>query len=96
MLLKTLIYKGMETISDLYPEREAREMVFAYLEDTTGVKRHTHILEPECSIADEKAAEIMAGFERMASGEPLQYVLGKAHFYGRAFHVTPATLIPRP
>ena len=96
MLLKTLIYKGMETISDLYPEREAREMVFAYLEDTAGVKRHTHILEPECSIADEKAAEIMAGFERMASGEPLQYVLGKAHFYGRTFHVTPATLIPRP
>lgn len=96
MLLKTLIYKGMETISDLYPEREAREMVFAYLEDTAGVKRHTHILEPECSIADEKAAEIMSGFERMASGEPLQYVLGRAHFYGRAFHVTPATLIPRP
>lgn len=86
----------METISDLYPEREAREMVFAYLEDTAGVKRHTHILEPECSIADEKAAEIMSGFERMASGEPLQYVMGKAHFYGRAFHVTPATLIPRP
>ena len=70
-------------------------MVFAYLEEMAGVKRHTHILEPECSIADEKAAEIMDGFERMASGEPLQYVLGKAHFYGRAFHVTPATLIPR-
>lgn len=96
MLLKTLIYKGMETISNLYPEREAREMVFAYLEDTAGVKRYTHILEPDSSIDDEKAAEIMDGFERMASGEPLQYVLGRACFYGRAFKVTPATLIPRP
>lgn len=34
--------------------------------------------------------------ERIASGEPYQYVLGKADFYGRPFRVTPAVLIPRP
>jgi release factor glutamine methyltransferase len=38
----------------------------------------------------------MQAFERLAGGEPLQYVTGKAYFYGREFHVTSDTLIPRP
>lgn len=96
MLLKELIQKGISTISTLYPEVEAREMVLVYLQDTIGIKRHTHIIEPEYEVADEKAAEVFQAFERLAEGEPLQYVTGAAHFYGRCFHVTPATLIPRP
>ncbi len=33
---------------------------------------------------------------RRAEGEPLAYLTGTKEFYGRAFTVTPATLIPRP
>lgn len=32
---------------------------------------------------------------RILAGEPEQYVVGKATFYGRQFQVTPAVLIPR-
>ena len=96
MLLKSLISKGVEAISTAYPEREAREMVYSFLEDLVGTKRHTHIVEPEYEVADEAAEVAMSGFERMASGEPLQYVTGYADFYGRRFHVTPDVLIPRP
>ena len=31
MVLKELIKEGTDTISQLYPEREARELVLAYL-----------------------------------------------------------------
>lgn len=96
MLLKSLISKGVETVSAAYPEREAREMVYSFLEDLVGTKRHTHIVEPEYKVADEAAEVAMSGFERMASGEPLQYVTGYADFYGRRFRVTPDVLIPRP
>ena len=96
MFLKSLISKGVETISTAYPEREAREMVYSFLEDLVGTKRHTHIVEPEYEVADEAAEVAMSGFERMASGEPLQYVTGYADFYGRRFRVTPDVLIPRP
>ncbi len=96
MLLKDLIKETAAAISSLYPETEAREMVFAYLESTIGTSRHTHIIEPSYSIPEDAVSAARAAFSRMASGEPLQYVLGKAYFYGREFKVTPDVLIPRP
>ena len=96
MLLKDLIKEGTDIISSMYPEREAREMVFAYLESVIGTRRHTHIIEPEYQVDDEVASQAVEAFRRMASGEPLQYVTGKACFYGREFNVTPDVLIPRP
>lgn len=96
MLLSELIRIGSGLLVDLYPEREAREMVFAYMESSAGTKRYTHIVEPQYQIADELADKCVSDFRRMASGEPLQYVLNEAWFYGRRFNVTPDVLIPRP
>ena len=96
MLLKELIIKGTETISSLYPDGEAKEMVYAFLEHHIGTKRHTHIMEPMYEVVDDLAEMALAAFQRMASGEPLQYVIGKAWFYSREFKVGPDVLIPRP
>ena len=96
MLLKELINKGTETISALYPEGEAKEMVYAFLEHHIGTKRYTHIVEPAYEVEEDKALQAVAAFGRMAAGEPMQYVVGMADFYGRQFHVTPDVLIPRP
>lgn len=96
MNIRELIKKGVETISVAFPEREAREMVLLYLEDMHGIKRLTHILEPSAEVSDDVAESALAAFARMASGEPIQYIIGKAHFYGREFNVSPSVLIPRP
>ncbi len=95
MLLKDIINKGVETVSMRYPQGEAKEMVFAYIEDVFGFKRHAHILNPELQLSEESASASLADFMRMAAGEPLQYVTGKAYFYGREYKVTPSVLIPR-
>lgn len=71
-------------------------MVFAYLEYAFGTKKYTHIIEPDYEIPEEGAAQAQQAFDRMASGEPLQYVTGEAYFYGRRFAVSPSVLIPRP
>lgn len=96
MLLKDLIKEGTQIISASFPEREAREMVLAYLESVTGVRRHTHLVYPDYEIDEATAESVRAACVRMSGGEPLQYVMGKADFYGRAFNVNPDVLIPRP
>lgn len=96
MLLKELIGQAMAILIPSFPEREAREMVYAFLEDTIGTRRHTHIVEPEYAVSDDVSHTVLDAFRRMASGEPLQYVTGHADFYGRRFRVTPDVLIPRP
>lgn len=96
MILKRLIDRGIAMLSDLYPVREAQEIVYACLESFLGTQRHTHVLYPEFEVTEDKVNLVMSKFERLALGEPLQYVTGVAYFYGRSFHVTPSTLIPRP
>jgi release factor glutamine methyltransferase len=41
-------------------------------------------------------ARFAAAIARRCRREPVAYILGEREFYGRAFRVTPAVLIPRP
>ena len=95
MLLRDLIRQGIETVSRCYSEREAKEIVSAYMEDVFGIRRYQLALTPQMEMSDMQSFRARSDFERMAAGEPLQYVTGKAYFYGREFRVTPDVLIPR-
>lgn len=96
MKLKDLINKGIETVSSAFPKEEAREMVFSYLDTLWGIRRVDHILNPEMALSPEQERQAFEAFDMMAADKPLQYVTGKAYFYGRSFNVSPAVLIPRP
>ena len=96
MFLRALINEARQTVSGLYPEGEASEMVFALFEHLLGTRRHTHIVEPSYDVPEESVKLVEAALERLAAGEPLQYVIGSACFYGRDFKVSPSVLIPRP
>lgn len=79
-----------------YPGQEARETVYALFSAVLGTQRYTHIIEPSYDVPGSKSDEALRLLGRLAAGEPLQYILGTAEFYGRNFHVAPGVLIPRP
>ena len=54
------------------------------------------LAHPEARLTPRQQRCLTRECTRLAQGEPLPYVLGYWHFYGRKFAVTPAVLIPRP
>jgi len=75
-----------------YEKQEAETLVSWLFEHHLGLNKGgllEHIEEQSFP------ARLYEDFERLKSGEPIQYILGKGPFYGREFLVGPATLIPR-
>ena len=87
---------GAARLETLYPTKEARNIMLMLCESRIGTKSYTHIVEPEYQIKDKALDGLNADLERLASGEPVQYVIGYADFCGLRFKVTPDVLIPRP
>lgn len=59
-------------------------------------KSRTYLLaHPEANIDPINTTSFTALLKRRLSGEPIAYILGQREFFGLAFRVTPAVLIPR-
>lgn len=50
----------------------------------------------ETHLNDEEEVKLEGFLRRLQAGEPMQYIVGYAWFYGMKLHVTPDVLIPRP
>jgi len=75
-----------------YSQAEAENLVFWLFEKHLGLRR----AELQLAIPSATNTEpVLADFQRLLTGEPIQYILGEAPFYGRSFRVTRDTLIPR-
>ncbi|HEX2608264.1 MAG TPA: HemK family protein methyltransferase, partial [Flavisolibacter sp.] len=86
-----------EALISIYDKEEAEAIAELALEALTGYERkdlrttyRDFILDPE----QEKKLDSYK--ERLLLHEPIQYVTGKAWFYGMELYVDPSVLIPRP
>jgi release factor glutamine methyltransferase len=66
------------------------------LAEVLGVSRERLVAFPEQLVDAGAAVRYEALAARGRRGEPLAYLLGRREFYGRAFKVSPAVLVPRP
>ena len=99
MTVREFILKCIERLSPLYVEKEARAVAFRLLEHFTDIPSYKYISEPEMDLPADEARSgsgILLALDELATGRPLQYVLGFAEFYGHRFKVGEACLIPRP
>lgn len=73
---------------------EVQSIAFLVFESLYGLSK-TQIMadKPVAGHEPEKLDEVI---KRLNKNEPVQYILGEAHFFGRKFKVNDAVLIPRP
>ena len=79
-----------------YDEREAQAVVRMMLEERFGLTLTDIVCDGVVRLDASQQAELQGMMARLEQGEPIQYVMGYAPFYGRHFHVEPGVLIPRP
>lgn len=71
-------------LADRYPEGERKMLLRLLLEKQ----------DPQ-TITPEDWQQLHQATDRLLKGEPIQYITGWGHFYGREFRVEPGVLIPR-
>ena len=96
MTIKELINDITHRLQPLYDSREAAAVASLYAQTKLGMQRHELVLHGHESVDGALEAEIKRDVEQLATGCPVQYVLGETEFYGLPFKVSPAVLIPRP
>ncbi len=96
MWLKELYDRGRELASEEYPDsRERDSLLNIILEDVLSLSRYSVFTDPFQDIDEWDCGLFLECARRLASGEPVQYILGWTEFYGRRFTVGPPVLIPR-
>lgn len=96
MQLREWLLRGeAQLLAGPHPERARRDAEILLLrhigKDRAWLMTHANDEYAGCG-----AIGYAALLDRRSKGEPVQYILGQAEFYGLPFHVTPDVLIPRP
>jgi release factor glutamine methyltransferase len=80
----------------IYPTPEAQAVAALVAEHLLGLSALQCRMQAAAPVPAAVLAQLPALQARLLAHEPVQYVLGTAHFAGLELEVTPATLIPRP
>lgn len=77
-------------------EREVRAIVREIWRAAKGYDLTQLMVNADKPVSAYMADTLLAIVKKVKEGNPVQYILGHAYFYGMDLEVTPDTLIPRP
>ena len=86
----------VDTLAPIYDLEEAESFFYLILEDKKKLKRIDLALNTEATFSEEEVLQCNEILEKLKKYIPIQYILGKTHFYGLEFEVNENVLIPRP
>ena len=96
MNFKHLRIDFREKITPLYNAEEIDAIFFIGLEALFGIKKIDFVLQPNDMLSTENLVVWEKFTAALATGKPIQYIIGKTEFYGMPFIVDENVLIPRP
>ena len=83
-------------LTGIYDTDEAKAVVRWMVDVRFGFSLTDIVCGKLDELSEEESSMLEGMMQRLEAGEPVQYVVGKAEFCGRMFHVEPGVLIPRP
>jgi len=86
----------LDQLSSIYDANEVNSLYMMVLENIVNISSAKIKAFPETEISTPDGERITNILTRLATGEPIQYILGHTEFYGLTFKVNPSVLIPRP
>ena len=93
----TMTYEELwHRLTSVYDAGEAKAIVRLVLDVRFGLSATDVYCGKVTELSANHQTELEKIMLRLEKGEPVQYVLGVADFYGREFRVEPGVLIPRP
>jgi release factor glutamine methyltransferase len=94
--LKELRDRMIRDLSAIFPEKESENLVYYLLDAVAGIERKDISLDPDRPVGEELNDLLQIKLSELKEHKPVQYVTGKAYFYGLGLEVNPSVLIPRP
>jgi len=91
--IKNILHKEL---GSLYPKEEVESFFYMLLEHYLKLERFVLALQPNLILSKEEETTLFEALSRLKLQEPIQHVIGSAHFMDMEFQVDKNVLIPRP
>jgi len=92
---KKIFNEIVDELKPFYGKDESIQLTKIIFEDFLAISFEQILIDEEVLLSNSLIDQLLTKIQSLKDYRPIQYVLGKAHFYGREFFVDANVLIPR-